>query len=133
MHVKISIFYEDLDLCWRANNKGWKAYYIPQACAYHKRGATVKEYSPGFKYLKKYNFSFLAEGLQVMLIKNRYRTIVKNDELQSFLKNLIFILGYEMKLWLYIFIAKPVLLYKLSCMSFLLNFVNISMITSNLA
>ncbi|MDP2924677.1 MAG: glycosyltransferase family 2 protein, partial [Candidatus Omnitrophota bacterium] len=35
------MYYEDLDLCWRAQKKGWKAYYNPKAVAYHKRGATA--------------------------------------------------------------------------------------------
>ncbi|MFA5350237.1 MAG: glycosyltransferase family 2 protein, partial [Candidatus Omnitrophota bacterium] len=29
------LFYEDLDIAWRANNAGWKGYYLPSAVAYH--------------------------------------------------------------------------------------------------
>lgn len=36
------MFYEDLDLAWRANLFGWKAYYIPSAVAYHVRGGTAR-------------------------------------------------------------------------------------------
>ena len=33
------IFYEDLDMAWRAQRAGWRGYYIPQAIAYHARGS----------------------------------------------------------------------------------------------
>ncbi|MBU1869171.1 MAG: glycosyltransferase, partial [Candidatus Omnitrophica bacterium] len=30
-------YYEDLDIAWRAQNRGWKGYYMPSAIAYHVR------------------------------------------------------------------------------------------------
>ena len=38
---RFGMYYEDLDICWRAQNKGWKAYYTPKAIAYHVRGGTA--------------------------------------------------------------------------------------------
>ena len=110
---RFGIFYEDLDLCWRARNKGWRAYYIPEAKAYHKRGKTVKANAHKTWLLRDYSFCSLSEDLQLMLIKNRYRTIVKNDKWEDFLKNFIFILGYELKLWFYVLIIRPNLAYRL--------------------
>ena len=39
---RFGMYYEDLDLCWRAQKKGWKAYYTPKATAYHVRGGTAQ-------------------------------------------------------------------------------------------
>ncbi|MCM8765470.1 MAG: glycosyltransferase family 2 protein, partial [Candidatus Omnitrophica bacterium] len=36
--AEYGLFYEDLDLNWRANRFGWRAYYNPKAIAYHLRG-----------------------------------------------------------------------------------------------
>lgn len=101
------LFYEDLDLCWRANRFGWKAYYVPQALAYHKRGGTIKTVVPKFKLLKKFNISYLSVELLTHLVKNRYLTIIKNDNLWDFIKNFVFIMSYDAILYSYILFFKP--------------------------
>jgi len=37
------MFCEDTDLCYRMRETGWKVYYVPQAEAYHKRGASTNQ------------------------------------------------------------------------------------------
>lgn len=32
------VYKEDVDLCWRAQRRGWQFWYIPSAMAYHARG-----------------------------------------------------------------------------------------------
>ncbi|MBL7197173.1 MAG: glycosyltransferase, partial [Candidatus Omnitrophica bacterium] len=78
------IFYEDLDIAWRARNCNWKGYYTPQALAYHIRGATVKRLELKFPFLRNYSFVYLPRELKLRLLKNRYMTIIKNDNLRSF-------------------------------------------------
>lgn len=107
------IFYEDLDLCWRAHNRGWKAYYQPEAVAYHKRGKTVKNNQPALKFLKKYELAWLQKDLQLMLLTNRYRTIMRNDRWMPFLRDLLFIINYEIKAWNYLLLVRPALIYAL--------------------
>ena len=107
------MFYEDLDIAWRANLLGWRGFYNPGAVAYHKRGATAKTHTPRLAFLKSYDFAYLSPQLKVSLVKNRYMTIIKNDSPKSFLINLPFILGYEIKLWSYIIFLNPRLLLKL--------------------
>ena len=107
---RYGMFYEDLDLAWRANKKGWRAYYTPEAVAYHKRGESAKVVIPKIKLLKKYNFACLNDELKIMLIKNRYRTIIKNDSFLKVMLNLPFILAYEIELYLYITLFSPRLL-----------------------
>jgi GT2 family glycosyltransferase len=107
---RYEIFYEDLDLAWRARRKGWRGYYTPEAVTYHRRGATVKTVAPNFKFLKRFNFVCLNEKLKVMLVKNRYMTMLKNDSFLGIIFNLPFILAYEIKLYLYIILFCPKLL-----------------------
>jgi len=111
---RFGIFYEDLDLSWRANKKGWKGYYVPRAIAYHQRGATVKIGRPALNFFRKYNFSYLSDELKVRLIKNRYMTIRKSDSFRGFIFHLPFILLYEIRIYLYLLFFSPRLLVKLA-------------------
>jgi len=43
------VYLEDVDLAWRARNRGWKALYAPAAVAHHHHSFTTKHGSP-FKY-----------------------------------------------------------------------------------
>lgn len=107
------MFYEDLDLNWRAKKLGWRAYYTPKAVAYHKRGSsTIREKSkPGF--LNQFYFSCLCEELKFHVVKNRYMTIIKNEDLKSFIFNLFWKLCYELVLWSFILIQEPKLIFKI--------------------
>lgn len=105
------IFYEDLDISWRAQNRNWKGYYTPSARAYHLRGATVKQTKPRLQFLQKYNFTCLSKELKLRLIKNRYMTIIKNDHPKQLLLNLPWVFLYELKFWLYIILFEPILLW----------------------
>ena len=106
------IFYDDLDLCWRANRFGWKGYYAPSAIAYHLRGGTVKENNPRISFLKRYNFAYLPLNLQAHLMKNRYMTIIKNDSLRALILNISPVAWYEIKLWSYALFFKPRLIWE---------------------
>ncbi|MFA5410927.1 MAG: glycosyltransferase family 2 protein [Candidatus Omnitrophota bacterium] len=103
------IFYEDLDLAWRAQNRGWRGYYIPKAIAYHTRGGTVRQ---GKGIDKKYARKYLSEERHYDLIKNRYLTIVKNESWFSFFWHLPFIIFYDIFAWGYILFFRPSLIKK---------------------
>ena len=102
-----NMFYEDLDISWRANNFGWRTFYNPKAVVYHERGATAKSKKPKFKFLQRYNFTWLDRRLKTDLIKNRYMTIIKNDKIKCFLFDLPHIVLYELKLWCYCLLFEP--------------------------
>lgn len=104
------MFYEDLDISWRAQNFGWKAFYTPKAVAYHSRGATAKEKEPPLKLFRPYNFVWLRSELKSDLIKNRYMTIIKNDSFAGFLLNIHHVLLYELKIFLYCLVFDPVVI-----------------------
>jgi GT2 family glycosyltransferase len=60
------LYCEDIDLAWRLSLAGWCGLYVPDALAYHERGATRKE-----DFWKKV-------GYQLNGSCNRYFTILKN-------------------------------------------------------
>lgn len=100
-------FYEDLDLAWRANRKGWKGYYLPAAIAYHARGGTArKKEGVGRPHGRR----FLDDALHLELIKNRYLVIIKNETYSSFVWHLPGLLFYDLIIWCYILMLKPRLL-----------------------
>ena len=97
------MFYEDLDIAWRAQNHGWKGYYLPSALAYHARGLSVRT-NKGLN--KKAARLYLSDELHLDLIKNRYLTIIKNESLAGFFLHLPFILIYDLFIWGFIFFFK---------------------------
>ncbi len=99
---RFGMYYEDLDLCWRANKKRWKAYYNPKAIAYHVRGGTAV----GPAGAKGLMFPYIKTDLKKKYIMNRYRCMIKNDSLAGVLLNLPFILFYEIKVWCYL-VTRP--------------------------
>ncbi|HKR03747.1 MAG TPA: glycosyltransferase family 2 protein, partial [Bacteroidia bacterium] len=42
---------EEIDLCWRMQNKGYKIYCVPQSEVYHVGGGTLSKNNPGKTYL----------------------------------------------------------------------------------
>jgi GT2 family glycosyltransferase len=97
-------FYEDLDLAWRAQNFGWKGYYIPTAIAYHLRGGTARN-SNGIN--KRFARRFISDELHFDLIKNRYLALIKNESLLCFIVFLPLIILYDIIVWLYILFLRP--------------------------
>ncbi len=66
-------FFEDVDLDWRAQIRGWKCKYTPNAIAHHWRGGTAVRRSA---IVETHNY------------KNRYLMMLKNDTLPYFFLNL---------------------------------------------
>jgi len=73
---KFFFLVEDVDLSWRAQNKGWKAVFSPEPVCYHKGDSS--------------NCS--KEIRQILSFRNRYRMINKNETLFGKLK--IITLGF---------------------------------------
>jgi GT2 family glycosyltransferase len=98
------MFYEDLDISWRAQKCGWLAYYIPTALIYHVRGGSFRPDSGIGKAIAR---RYLSDQLHCDLIKNRYLTILKNETFFSFLLHLIPILIYDLCAWTYVIVCCP--------------------------
>lgn len=84
-------YYEDGDLCWRAQNVGWRCLYVPTATMVHKRGGA----SPA-------PFFHKPPAFQVHTIKNRYLMIIKNAPWSLLLRQLPFLLIREITIWGYL-------------------------------
>jgi GT2 family glycosyltransferase len=104
------MFYEDLDLAWRAQRFGWRAYYVPEAVAYHVRGGTARQ---GLGIDKPYARIYLSDELHLDLIKNRYISIIKNESVFGFFLHLPFILLYDSLVYGYIIFSNICLLRRL--------------------
>jgi len=70
---------EDVDLAWRAQKKGWKAKFCPEAISYH-----VGNSSNSSKKMRQY-----------LCFRNRHYLIIKNESGKDFYKNFIFLFLYE--------------------------------------
>ena len=86
------MFFDDIDLGWRAQRRGWKARYVPEAIAFHSRSGTL---SPG----KKVGLFFRRPlELRYHLVKNRYLTLLKNASRREVFKALPFLLLRDLPL-----------------------------------
>ena len=104
------MYYEDLDIAWRANLFGWRAYYLPNAVAYHIRGGTARQ-CLGIN--KPYARRYLGDELHLYLIKNRYLSIIKNESAFGFLLHLPFIIFYDLLSFIYVLFFRPSLFKKI--------------------
>jgi GT2 family glycosyltransferase len=89
---------EDVDVAWRAQLLGWKAYYEPEAIAFHERG--WKEGGRSSKPLFVRRLSYI----------NRYKMMVKNDRSMMILKHIIPLVVYECLSIVYAIVREPKLL-----------------------
>lgn len=93
-------FYEDLDLCWRARRRGWRFRYQPQAVAWHARGGSL-----GTK-----RFFGRPAPFQQHVMRNRYRTILRNSTAGQVLAQLPALAAAELLLLGYACLRAPHLL-----------------------
>jgi GT2 family glycosyltransferase/glycosyltransferase involved in cell wall biosynthesis len=67
-------YFEDVDVDWRAQLRGWKCLYVPAAVGYHMRGGTGLIKRP---------------EIAACYLANRWLMLVKNDVLAHFLPDLL--------------------------------------------
>jgi GT2 family glycosyltransferase len=66
-------YLEDVDLDWRAHWRGWRCLFVPTAVAYHERSGSG---------------AWSRTALQRRMLANRYRTLVRNADLATYLRYL---------------------------------------------
>jgi len=101
---RFKMFYEDLDLAWRAKKKGWLTYYFPAAIAYHVRGGSLR---PDAGINQPLARKYLDNQLHCCLIRNRYLTILKNETFLGVIAHFFPILIYDLCVWSYCLIFSP--------------------------
>jgi GT2 family glycosyltransferase len=92
-------YYEDADLAWRAQSRGWQCVYAPSAVATHVRGR-------GDTLRKRGHATKEAHGPRLAL-RNRYLMTIKNDALRHFLADLPLILAAEVPRLGYTAVTRP--------------------------
>ena len=85
---------EDLDLSWRAQKKGWKTIYYPDAACYH--------FGNSSGYAKKFR--------QYLCWRNRYYSIIKNEGLNRYISKIIPLLFYDFPRFFYLVFTNPYIL-----------------------
>ena len=112
-------FYEDLDIGWRAQLFGWKAYYLPEAVAYHFRGGGFSTHLQAdgwferIPWLPRVSFTQKPPFVQRHILKNRYLTLLKNASWRELLAGLPHILRLECLIWGYVLFVRPSLFFAL--------------------
>lgn len=97
-------FYEDADLGWRAQRRGWTGWYEPEAVAYHARGATNPE---GEGLWGRWQMPRRPLKIQFHILVNRYLMIVKNERLAELLRHSPALLWAELQDWGYLVFVRP--------------------------
>lgn len=85
---------EDVDLCWRAQLRGWRSVYVPEAVGHHVRG-----FRPGQR-------GRVTGALRFYAVRNRYLLMYKNEIAGHFLRDLLPILAYELAIFGYILLKE---------------------------
>ena len=86
---------EDVDVAWRAQVMGWKAYYVAEAVGLHERGWKKGGRQSVPLFIRKASYI------------NRYKMIYKNERLSSFIKKVPCVLAYEFASNLYFLWKEP--------------------------
>lgn len=77
---------EDVDVCWRAQLRGWQSGYVPDAVGHHVRG-----FRPGQRERVSADMRFLG-------VRNRYLLMMKNEIGPHFGRDVPAILWYDLKI-----------------------------------
>jgi GT2 family glycosyltransferase len=74
---------EDVDLCWRAQLRGWKSLYVPEAIGHH-----IRSFRPGRREKVSPFMRFLG-------VRNRYLLMMKNEIPAHFRRDFPYIAAYD--------------------------------------
>jgi GT2 family glycosyltransferase len=85
---------EDIDLCWRAQLRGWSSVYVPEAVGHHVRG-----FRPGQRGRVSADMRFYA-------VRNRYLLMLKNDAPAHFWRDFWAIALYDLRILVYILLRE---------------------------
>ncbi len=81
---------EDVDLAWRSRLFGWRAWYTPEAIAYHDRSFKPGKRGP------------ISQDIKLHAVKNRYLMLLKNETKAGWYRDGLQILLYDLKILIYL-------------------------------
>jgi GT2 family glycosyltransferase len=85
---------EDVDVCWRAQLRGWESVYVPGAVAQH-----IRKFRPGQRQRVSAYMRFLG-------VRNRYLLMLKNEISAHFWRDVMAILVYEVGILGYVLLRE---------------------------
>ncbi len=83
---------EDVDVCWRAQLRGWRSIYVPDALAHH-----IRAFRPGQRYRHT-----VSNEMRFYAVRNRYLLMLKNEIPSHFWRDLLTIAVYDFGILAYI-------------------------------
>jgi len=98
-------FYEDADLGWRAQRRGWRCWYQPTAVAYHARGSTNP--AVGRSPWARWQLPRRPLEIQFHILINRYLMLIKNESAGALLLHLPALAWAELVDWGYALCVQP--------------------------
>lgn len=101
------MYKEDVDLSWRFQLFGWKCLYYPHIVAYHGRGTGIYDRETIFGTLKYRDK--LSKFQKYHAYKNQRLMQLKNETLEGFLKDFVWIIGKEILHFAYMLFREPFL------------------------
>jgi GT2 family glycosyltransferase len=81
---------EDVDICWRAQLRGWTSLFVPQAIAKH-----IRTFRAGHR-------ESIDRHMKMLAVRNRYYLMIKNEMPTLFLRDIIWITFYDMGIFFYL-------------------------------
>lgn len=100
-------FYEDADLGWRAQRRGWRCWYQPTAVAYHARGGTNRA---GRRVWARWQMPRRPLQIQFHILINRHLMLVKNQSADVALRHAFILLWANGVDLAYLLLVQPRLL-----------------------
>lgn len=85
---------EDVDICWRAQLRGWASVYVPGAVAHHVRG-----FRPGQR-------GRVSSEMRCYGMRNRYLLMLKNEQFPHFLRDVWLIALYDLGIFGYVLLRE---------------------------
>jgi len=83
---------EDVDVCWRAQLRGWRSVFVPDAIAHH-----VRTFRPGQR-------ASVTADLRFFGVRNRYLLMLKNESRSSFFGDWPWIALYDIAMLAYMLV-----------------------------
>lgn len=85
---------EDIDVCWRAQLRGWSALYVPEAQAKH-----IRTFRPGQR-------ASVSDDVRFYGVRNRFLLMLKNESSPHLVRDLPWIVGYDLAVLAYILLRE---------------------------
>lgn len=81
---------EDVDICYRAQLRGWQSIMVPEAVGYH-----IRAFRAGYR-------KSISKDMKRLAVRNRYFLMIKNEIPAIFMRDIMRIVWYDIKIFVYL-------------------------------